>query len=65
MLDIIGIAAIAIIFIGLFVLIVFAGLSDEQRYGIDESGNAKTPKYMAEKKAREEWYEVFNRLGPD
>lgn len=47
---------ISLLFVGFLVwLFVFAGLSDEQRYGIDEHGNAKTPEYMQKKKQREDF----------
>lgn len=43
-----------ILFFGVILTIIYFGLSDEQRYGIDERGNAKTPKYMQEKARLEE-----------
>lgn len=62
-------AVLAVVMFGgavLFMLyVVEPMLSDEQRYGIDEDGFAKTPERMAEKKARAEWMEVFDRLPPD
>jgi|GEM_PF-5984068 len=43
-----------VLFFGFILTIIYFGLSDEQRYGIDERGNAKTPKYMQEKARIEE-----------
>jgi len=59
----------------LFVCIILGGLAliltflyfclpPESRYGIDEHGNAKTPEYMAQKKAEQKWFETFEKLDP-
>lgn len=57
---------VLVVTVALFVIIVLPHfLSDAQRYGIDERGNAKTPAYLAEEKRREQWHESFSWLPPD
>lgn len=56
MIEYIMLAIIVLFAIGLYVFIIWfwlINLPPEQRYGIDEYGNAKTPEYMQEKLERE------------